>query len=181
LASLKITYNDPAQLRPRARNPRTHTAKQIRQIQASIKEFGFINPILIDGNRCARRVFSDLECCPMFTAPVTIAVTSRNPAPHDATNWLRTAKMAPIDFDYDLEEIVQMDGVGPVSLKSALTRMPDPIGPYGVLHRERGKTPAFFGTFQIQALLNRHRSELNEGNRPGHPTRMIFSVGSRSK
>src|ERR1700687_1892176 len=25
-------------------------------------------------------------------------------------------------------------------------------------------TPAFFDTFQIQALLNRHRSELNEGN-----------------
>ena len=49
MASLKITYKDPAQLKPRARNPRTHTAKQIRQIQASIKEFGFINPILIDG------------------------------------------------------------------------------------------------------------------------------------
>jgi hypothetical protein len=49
LASLKITYKDPAQLKPRARNPRTHTAKQIRQIQASINEFGFINPILIDG------------------------------------------------------------------------------------------------------------------------------------
>jgi len=49
VASLKITYKDPAQLKPRARNPRTHTAKQIRQIQASINEFGFINPILIDG------------------------------------------------------------------------------------------------------------------------------------
>jgi len=49
VASLKITYKDPAQLKPRARNPRTHTAKQIRQIQASIKEFGFINPVLIDG------------------------------------------------------------------------------------------------------------------------------------
>jgi hypothetical protein len=76
--------------------------------------------------------------------------------------------MAAIDFDYDLEEIVQMDGVGPVSLKSALWRMPDPIGPYGVLHRERGKTPAFFDAFRIQALLNRHRSGLNEGNPPGH-------------
>jgi DNA modification methylase len=50
LASLKITYKAPAQLRPRARNPRTHTAKQIKQIQASIKEFGFINPILIDAS-----------------------------------------------------------------------------------------------------------------------------------
>src|SRR5450759_4681095 len=49
MASLKIAYKDPARLKPRARNPRTHTAKQIRQIQASIKEFGFINPVLIDG------------------------------------------------------------------------------------------------------------------------------------
>ncbi len=49
MASLKIIYKDPAQLKPRARNPRTHTAKQIRQIQASIKEFGFISPVLIDG------------------------------------------------------------------------------------------------------------------------------------
>jgi hypothetical protein len=91
---------------------------------------------------------------------VTIAVTSGNPAPHDAANRLRTAKMAPIDFDYDLEEIVQMEGVGPVSLGSALKRMPDPVGPYGVLHRERGKTPTFFDSFHIQALLNRHRSRV---------------------
>jgi DNA modification methylase len=47
--ALKITYEDPGQLRPRATNPRTHTAKQIKQIAASIKEFGFISPILIDG------------------------------------------------------------------------------------------------------------------------------------
>jgi len=48
-AALKITYKDPVQLRPRARNPRTHPARQIKQIAASIKEFGFISPILIDG------------------------------------------------------------------------------------------------------------------------------------
>jgi len=49
VASLKITYKDPAQLTPRARNPRTHTAKQLKQIASSIKQFGFLNPILIDG------------------------------------------------------------------------------------------------------------------------------------
>lgn len=49
LPALKITYKDPAQLKPRARNPRTHTQKQIQQIAASIKEFGFISPILADG------------------------------------------------------------------------------------------------------------------------------------
>ena len=47
MAALKVTYKNP-QLKPRARKPRTHTAKQIK-IAASIKEFGFISPILIDG------------------------------------------------------------------------------------------------------------------------------------
>ena len=49
MAALKITYKDPAQLKPRGRNPRTHTDRQIKQIATSIKEFGFISPILIDG------------------------------------------------------------------------------------------------------------------------------------
>ena len=48
MVALQITYKDPARLKPRARNPRTHTAKQIKQIAASIKEFGFINPVLIE-------------------------------------------------------------------------------------------------------------------------------------
>jgi ParB-like chromosome segregation protein Spo0J len=46
---MKITYKSPAYLKPRINNPRTHTKKQIQQIGASIKEFGFINPVLIDG------------------------------------------------------------------------------------------------------------------------------------
>jgi DNA modification methylase len=33
---------------PYARNPRTHSAEQISQIAASIVEFGFLNPILVD-------------------------------------------------------------------------------------------------------------------------------------
>ena len=37
-------------LRPYARNARTHSPKQIAQIAASISEFGFNNPVLIDGN-----------------------------------------------------------------------------------------------------------------------------------
>src|SRR5262249_21358595 len=49
MAALKIVYKDPGRLKPRAKNPRTHTRRQIRQIAASITEFGFINPILIDG------------------------------------------------------------------------------------------------------------------------------------
>ena len=35
---------------PYIRNSRTHSAEQVAQIAASIKEFGFLNPIIIDGD-----------------------------------------------------------------------------------------------------------------------------------
>ncbi|PCF91171.1 DNA methylase N-4 [Sphingopyxis terrae subsp. ummariensis] len=37
-----------ADLRPHERNPRTHSKKQVEQIAASIKRFGFTNPVLVD-------------------------------------------------------------------------------------------------------------------------------------
>jgi hypothetical protein len=47
---LKVEMLPPEALKPYARNARTHSKKQIRQIADSIKEFGFCNPVLIDGN-----------------------------------------------------------------------------------------------------------------------------------
>ena len=35
---------------PYARNSRTHSDEQVAQIAASIREFGFLNPIIIDGD-----------------------------------------------------------------------------------------------------------------------------------
>ena len=49
MGTLTIKYKDPRKLKPRPTNPRTHTPRQIKQIAASIQEFGFINPVLIDG------------------------------------------------------------------------------------------------------------------------------------
>lgn len=43
----KITERAIASLRPYARNARTHSKKQIKQIAASIERFGFTNPVLI--------------------------------------------------------------------------------------------------------------------------------------
>jgi DNA modification methylase len=40
-----------AALVPYARNARTHSDAQVAQIAASIREFGFTNPILVDGDR----------------------------------------------------------------------------------------------------------------------------------
>lgn len=46
---LKIEYRDPKDLIPYANNARTHSEEQVTQIASSIKEFGFNNPILLDG------------------------------------------------------------------------------------------------------------------------------------
>jgi len=44
---LEIKYKPLSDLLPYARNARTHSEAQVAQIAASIKEFGFNNPILI--------------------------------------------------------------------------------------------------------------------------------------
>jgi len=45
---LKIEMRKVADLLPYARNARTHSEEQIKQIASSIKEFGFNNPVAID-------------------------------------------------------------------------------------------------------------------------------------
>lgn len=48
MSHLRIEHVPVLQLQPRKQNPRVHSKKQIRQIAASIKQFGFNNPVLID-------------------------------------------------------------------------------------------------------------------------------------
>lgn len=48
--TLQIDYEQVEALLPYAANSRTHSEAQIAQIAASIKEFGWTNPILIDGD-----------------------------------------------------------------------------------------------------------------------------------
>jgi len=47
---LKIHYKNIEDLIPYARNSRMHNETQVAQIAASIKEFGWRNPVLVDGN-----------------------------------------------------------------------------------------------------------------------------------
>jgi ParB-like chromosome segregation protein Spo0J len=45
---LAIAWRPLGELIPYARNPRTHTDAQVAQIAASIREFGWTNPVLVD-------------------------------------------------------------------------------------------------------------------------------------
>lgn len=46
--TLEVVYKAPGELTPDPRNARTHSKKQVAQIIASIRAFGFTNPILAD-------------------------------------------------------------------------------------------------------------------------------------
>jgi DNA modification methylase len=48
-ANLAIRYVPLAKLRAQRRNARTHSPQQIRKIADSIKHFGFVNPLIVDG------------------------------------------------------------------------------------------------------------------------------------
>ena len=46
---LEIAWRPLGELIPYARNPRTHSDVQVAQIAASVREFGWTNPVLVDG------------------------------------------------------------------------------------------------------------------------------------
>lgn len=48
MKKLEIRSRKVEELHPRVGNPRTHSKRQIEQIAASIRRFGFVNPIIID-------------------------------------------------------------------------------------------------------------------------------------
>ena len=50
MSELQVVYRSVAELIPYAANSRTHSDAQVAQIAASIKEFGWASPILIDGD-----------------------------------------------------------------------------------------------------------------------------------
>ena len=47
---LEVVYWPIEKLIPFARNPRTHSEEQVNQIAASIREFGWTNPLLVDAD-----------------------------------------------------------------------------------------------------------------------------------
>ena len=48
--ALKMTERSLSELKPSERNARTHSKKQIHRVADSIRVFGFVNPILVDGS-----------------------------------------------------------------------------------------------------------------------------------
>jgi hypothetical protein len=52
---------------------------------------------------------------------------------------------------YELDEIVTLPGVGAMSLRSVLERLPDEIAPGSAAFRDEGKNPAIFDASDLDA------------------------------
>lgn len=108
---LKIT-----QLKAYPKNARTHSAKQIRQIARSIKEFGFTNPILIDEDNNILAGHGRVEAAKLagLTEVPCLCITHLTPAQKKAYILAdnRLAELSGWDNDLlrvELEEINQLD------------------------------------------------------------------------
>jgi ParB-like chromosome segregation protein Spo0J len=92
--TLHVEFRQIDQLLPYVRNVRTHSAVQIRQIAASIAEFGFNNPVLIDaegsiiaGHGCVLAAGElKLPHVPVIVLP-TLPKAKSAPSELPITNW----------------------------------------------------------------------------------------------
>ncbi|MDX2211098.1 MAG: DNA methyltransferase [Sphingopyxis sp.] len=118
--STQLAERDIASLRPYARNARTHSKKQVKQIAASIERFGFTNPVLVsdDGEIIAGHGRVEAaKLLGMRTVP-TLALSHLNDAQRRAyvladnklalnAGWdkemLAIELQALVDLDFDVE------------------------------------------------------------------------------
>lgn len=79
---IAVTYRHIADLKPDPKNPRQHSKKQVRQIAASIKTFGFNIPLVIDGNDQILAGHGRLLACQQlgWTDVPTICISHLTPA-----------------------------------------------------------------------------------------------------
>ena len=88
--TLSVDYRPIDSLKPYANNARTHSERQIAKIAASIRSFGFVNPILIDA-----------------TGGVVAGRTKVIALVADVAAWMRRERAAPPNSQRDLAECDQ--------------------------------------------------------------------------
>lgn len=117
---LNVTYAPPSAIKPRPSNPRRHSKRQIKQLAASIREFGFVNPVLVDEEnvliaghgRLVAAQMAGLELVPVIQlagltdAQKSALMVADNKLAENAT-WdpeLLTATLRDlVDINYDVE------------------------------------------------------------------------------
>ena len=120
-AKLEIVDKPLSELKTRRSNPRTHGKMQVRKIADSIQKFGFVTPVLVDGDNVIIAGHGRLEAAKLLglKSVPTLMVDHLTPAEIKAyviadnklaslAGWdkkllaLEIAEIAELDVDFDL-------------------------------------------------------------------------------
>lgn len=113
--ALKVTYKKPADLTPYENNARTHSKEQVTQIATSIEEFGFTNPILIDGELNVVAGHGRLLAAKQIGMPKVPTITLENLSADQLRAYViadnKLAELAGWDEDLLRIELSELQGV----------------------------------------------------------------------
>ncbi len=188
LNRLAIEQRAPSELRPYARNARTHSRKQVRQIADSIERFGFTNPVLVSDDseiiaghgRVEAAKLLGLKAVPTLRLSHLSADERRAYVLADnklALNagWdqdiLAIELQALIDLDFD----VTLTGfsLAEVDLTLDAARERDPDAPAAVEDEIPAIAPDAVTRFGDVWILGRHRLICGDAREPEHYARLM--------
>lgn len=116
MTALSIVYQRVGELKKYEKNSRTHSAEQIKQIERSINEFGFTNPILVDENSEIIAGHGRLEAAKNLKLEMVPTITLEGLTEEQKKAYVIADNKLALNADWDLDilsvELQGLDEIG---------------------------------------------------------------------
>tara|TARA_R110000822_G_scaffold13977_1_gene49266 strand:- start:1061 stop:2257 length:1197 start_codon:yes stop_codon:yes gene_type:complete len=110
---LSIEYRATGEIIPYINNSRTHSDQQVQQVAASIKEFGFTNPILIDEDRGIIAGHGRLQAAQMMGMDEVPTITLEGLTEAQRKAYVIADNQLALNAGWDLDALkVELEGLG---------------------------------------------------------------------
>lgn len=100
-STLTVVYKPTDSLTPNKKNARTHSKSQIRKIKASIAEFGFVNPILIDKSGTVVAGHGRLQAAKLLNLPELPTICLEDLSPDQIRAYMLADNRLALDAGWD--------------------------------------------------------------------------------
>lgn len=165
MTKLKIEYRSTKDLIPYVNNSRTHDENQVLQIASSIKEFGFTNPILVDGDKGVIAGHGRLQAAKLLNIDSVPVIELQHLTPAQKKAYVIADNKLALNAGWDIELLhLEMDGLREFNYDLSLTgfseddliRLSNDVD----LMRMRDMADHSDGSSASDGEPNRHKEEL---------------------